>query len=107
VKLALSVDDMASVLTGIERYDWDLVAQLTQYTCVKAGDYSALPEVAKGAALLIDPYISDSLCEIICVGLSEEDWRLCARPSDLEVAKGYRWGKCVEQIARVYESVAC
>lgn len=73
---------------------------------VVTSNRSSLPEVAQGAALLVDPDDVDALSKNIEVGLLDDLWRSEAVGLGLFVAQRYSWGKCVEQTVRVYQLVA-
>lgn len=66
---------------------------------------SCLPEVTRGAAMMIDPDDSPAFAAAISQGLEDEIWRAQAIALGLEVATGYSWQKCVENVSKVYRSV--
>jgi alpha-1,3-rhamnosyl/mannosyltransferase len=69
---------------------------------VVTSDCSSLPEVAGGAALLVDPDEVDSLADCVQRGLTDEEWRLSASSHGLNVASRFTWDRCVEETVQVY-----
>lgn len=72
---------------------------------VVAADRSSLPEVTKGAALLVDPDDIDALAASINKSLCDDAWHSTARNTGLEVAQGFTWDCCVEQTIQVYQRI--
>ncbi len=73
---------------------------------VVTSNRSSLPEVAGGAALLVDPDDVDALREGIHKALEDEPWRAKARALGLQVASAHTWERCTEQTLAVYRHVA-
>jgi alpha-1,3-rhamnosyl/mannosyltransferase len=63
---------------------------------------SSLPQVAGDAALLIDPEDIDDLTAGLERLLSDDLWRVAARPRGLEQAERFSWERCVEETVAVY-----
>ncbi|CAJ0710030.1 glycosyltransferase family 4 protein [Ralstonia thomasii] len=57
-------------------------------------DCSSLPEVADGAAWLVQPDDHAALCEGIAKVLSDEAWRAQAVERGLQVAQQHSWARC-------------
>jgi glycosyltransferase involved in cell wall biosynthesis len=72
---------------------------------VVTSDRTSLPEVAQGAALLINPDDVGALAAAIERSLCDEAWREQAICQGLEVASRYSWDNCVQQTVRVYEKL--
>jgi ubiquinone/menaquinone biosynthesis C-methylase UbiE len=66
---------------------------------------SALPEVVGDAALLIDPYNSEELCQAMQRVLCDDDLRMRMRRQSLARAKLFSWEQTAEQTLAVYEEV--
>jgi glycosyltransferase involved in cell wall biosynthesis len=73
---------------------------------VVTSNRSSLPEVAGGAALLINPDDVDALREGIHKALEDDPWRATARALGLQVASAHTWERCTEQTLAVYRHVA-
>lgn len=67
-------------------------------------DRSCLPEVTRGAAMLVDPDDLEALSQAIEVGLDDDIWRECAISAGLKVAAHYSWGRCVDKTVEVYRA---
>ncbi len=66
---------------------------------------SCLPEVASGAAKLVDPDDLIEFASSLEVCLQDEDWREAAVQRGLKVAKKYHWQQCAEQTIAVYKKI--
>lgn len=69
---------------------------------VVTSDRSCLPEVAGGAARLINPDDIDAFVVALEEGLTDETWRENAIKCGLQVASRYDWARCVAQTIAVY-----
>jgi alpha-1,3-rhamnosyl/mannosyltransferase len=67
---------------------------------------SSLPEVAGGAAWLVEPDDFDALRQGVEKVICDDDWRGVAIEKGLEVAKGMSWEKCARQTIAVYKSLS-
>ena len=65
---------------------------------------SCLPEVTRGAAMLINPDDLDQFERAIEKGLDDDIWREHAIRSGLAVAAHYSWGRCVDETVDVYRA---
>lgn len=68
-------------------------------------DRSCLPEVTKGASMLVDPDDISALSEGIMRGLTDDSWRASAIEKGRQVARSYTWERCVEETVDVYRRV--
>ncbi|MET4575240.1 glycosyltransferase family 4 protein [Ottowia thiooxydans] len=66
---------------------------------------SSMPEVAGGAARLIDPLDVDELHQAILESLQDEDWRHQAIAAGLERARDFSWDTCADRTVEVYKLV--
>jgi len=73
---------------------------------VMTSNCSSLPEVAGGAAHLVNPEDEDQLTDGIRLVLEDEKWRNAAISRGIEVAGGYNWESTVEKTVEVYRRVA-
>jgi glycosyltransferase involved in cell wall biosynthesis len=75
-------------------------------TPVVTSNVSSLPEVAGGAALLVDPYDAEAIAAGICQALTDEPLRrdLIARGHDR--ARSFSWAQSVKKIHEIYLQVA-
>jgi glycosyltransferase involved in cell wall biosynthesis len=73
---------------------------------VVTSNRSSLPEVAGGAALLVDSDDVDALSEGIHKALEDDPWRVKARALGLQVASTFTWERCTGQTMAVYQKVA-
>ncbi len=63
---------------------------------------SCLPEVAKGAAKLVNPDDINSFTAELERGVLDTEWRELATARGLEVAAGYDWSECAKKTVGVY-----
>ena len=74
-------------------------------TPVITSNLSSMKEIAKGAALLVDPYsipeIENSMLKI----LNDEDLRVDLSKKGFEKVKEFTWEKCAEETLQVYSSL--
>jgi glycosyltransferase involved in cell wall biosynthesis len=69
---------------------------------VLVSDQSCLPEITKGAALLVNPDDAEAFALLLEKGLTDEGWRTSAVTLGHEVAGSYTWQRCVNETAAVY-----
>ncbi|MEG3178434.1 glycosyltransferase family 1 protein [Sphingomonas sp. RB3P16] len=67
-------------------------------------DRSCLPEVTRGAAMMIDPDDIDALSLAIERGLDDDIWRKGAIWAGLNVAAHYSWSRCIEKTVDIYRA---
>jgi alpha-1,3-rhamnosyl/mannosyltransferase len=71
---------------------------------VVAGCESSLPEVAGGAALLVDPDDVPAVGDQLQRLLTDEPWRAGAIAAGLQRARQFTWESCVQRTVEVYAS---
>lgn len=70
---------------------------------VLTSNCSSMPEVAGGAAILVDPLDVDGMTVALEQALSDELWRTDARELGLRRAQQLNWGACVDQTLLAYK----
>jgi glycosyltransferase involved in cell wall biosynthesis len=75
-------------------------------TPVVASRASCLPEVAEGAAVLVDPDSAEELADALYQALSDEDVRADLSMKGRARAAVYTWRRAAEQLLDVYQRVA-
>jgi glycosyltransferase involved in cell wall biosynthesis len=75
-------------------------------TPVVTSNVSSLPEVAGGAAKLVDPYEPESIASGIGQALTDEPLRADLIARGLERARSFSWAHSVRAIHRIYMDVA-
>ena len=74
-------------------------------TPVVCADNSSLPEVAAGAALIVDAADTDALTEALYRVLCEDDLRTEMASAGLEKAKAFSWSRAARQLLAMYRSL--
>jgi glycosyltransferase involved in cell wall biosynthesis len=72
---------------------------------VVASTTGALPEIAQGAALLVDPHDDVGLKEALLRLISEPDQRQVCIQRGLLRAKDFTWEKCAEETLKLFHEV--
>jgi glycosyltransferase involved in cell wall biosynthesis len=72
---------------------------------VLTSNCSSMPEVAGGAALLVEPADVSSIRVNLQQGLEDEAWRLIAKQVGLQRAAELTWDACVHNTASAYRQV--
>jgi glycosyltransferase involved in cell wall biosynthesis len=72
---------------------------------VLTSNVSSLPEVAGGAAMLVDPFSVESISSGLVFALSDQGWRRGAIGLGLARAKELSWERNAKQTAQVYRDV--
>ena len=75
-------------------------------TPVVTSNVSSLPEVAGGAALLVDPHDTDAIAEGIKRAVNDEDVRADLIARGLARARQFSWAQSVAKIHKIYMEVA-
>jgi glycosyltransferase involved in cell wall biosynthesis len=70
---------------------------------VVCSNCSSMPEVAGGAAMLVEPGDVDAICLGLERALTDENWRLNAIEKGLARAKQLTWDACVRQTIVAYQ----
>ena len=71
---------------------------------VISSDRSCLPEVAAGAAKLVNPDDLEIFTSTIEEALADVEWRQQAVANGLHVASQYNWAECVNRTVNVYKT---
>jgi len=66
---------------------------------------SSLPEVAGGAALLVDPLDTEAIASGLFVALTDDHWRLAATREGLLRASSLTWAENARQTAAIYSQL--
>ncbi len=74
-------------------------------TPVITSNVSALPEVAEGAALLVDPHDIDALADAIIRLTEDENLRNELRQKGYERVKQYTWARSAQKMLTVYQKL--
>lgn len=72
---------------------------------VVVSNASCMPEVTKGAAMLVDPSDTADFAQRLSRALTDEAWRTTAIVQGRLVADGYSWERCTDRTAAVYRSL--
>jgi glycosyltransferase involved in cell wall biosynthesis len=75
-------------------------------TPVVTSNVSSLPEVAGGAALLVDPYNEEEIASAIVRAVTDESLRQELISRGIERARSFSWTQSVKQIHEIYMQVA-
>lgn len=70
---------------------------------VLTSNCSSMPEVADGAAMLVDPLDVDAIAYALQRALNDEVWRIDARERGLRRAQQLNWDACVAQTLLAYK----
>ncbi len=73
---------------------------------VVTSNVSSLPEVAGGAALLVDPYDANSIADGIVQAVTDDTLRADLITRGLERARSFSWPQSVRKIHEIYMQVA-
>jgi glycosyltransferase involved in cell wall biosynthesis len=73
---------------------------------VVTSNVSSLPEVAGGAALLVDPYDADAIAAGIVQAVTDETLRADLIKRGLDRARSFSWPQSVKKIHEIYMEVA-
>ena len=72
---------------------------------VITSNITAMPEIAGGAGLLVDPFSEESIRDAMDNILSDEAFRLEMRKKGLERAKYFSWEKAIKDTIELYEKL--
>ena len=85
-----------------EGFGLPVLEAMASGTAVITSNVSSLPEVAGGAAQLIDPEDTAALTAALARTLQDSAWRQQARSAGLARAAQFSWSKCVNETVRAY-----
>ena len=74
-------------------------------TPVITSNVTSLPEIAGDAAILINPYDGDELCQAMLNLLSDGDLRDRLKQKGIERAKQFSWSKCARETVEIYKKM--
>jgi len=83
-----------------------VIEAMASGTPVITSDTTALPEIADGAALAVDPRNTDALADAIDRLLSDGDLAEHCRTAGLHRAARFRWETCASRTLEIYHRVA-
>ena len=89
-----------------EGFGLPIVEAMASGTPVLTSDTSCMPEVAAGAARLVNPLDVEEIAHALARCLSDEDWQAEARTKGLARAAGLSWERCTEETVAVYKQLA-
>lgn len=95
----------ASLFVYPSRYEGFGLPPLEAMACgvpVIVANASCLPEVTRGAAMLVEPDDLVAFGESIAMGLEDHAWRNAAKVRGVEVSSGYGWDVCAQATFSVY-----
>ncbi|MCQ9205354.1 MAG: glycosyltransferase family 4 protein [Omnitrophica bacterium] len=73
---------------------------------VVASDVSSIPEVVGDAAILIDPYNTEDLAQVIIKVIDDSSLRQELTKKGLQRAKDFSWERCARETLAVYQQAA-
>ncbi len=101
-----SAADVLAFPSLYEGFGLPILEAMACGTPVVSSRTSCLPEVAEGAALLVDPENVEALAVALELGLTDEDLRAELRTKGLERAASYSWRSAAEKLLAIYTRVA-
>ena len=88
-----------------EGFGLPIVEAMASGTPVLTSDASCMPEVAGGAAWLVNPLDVEEIAQALEDCLSNEVWQAEARAKGLARAASLSWDRCVEETVAVYKQL--
>lgn len=89
-----------------EGFGLPIVEAMASGTPVLTSNTSCMPEVAGGAARLVNPVDIEEIAQALTECLSNEEWQAEARAKGLIRAAGLSWDRCVEETIAVYKQLS-
>lgn len=89
-----------------EGFGLPIVEAMASGTPVLTSNTSCMPEVAGGAARLVDPLDVDEMAHALSQCLSDEAWLTDARRAGLKRAAQFSWDRCADQTVAVYRRLS-
>jgi alpha-1,3-rhamnosyl/mannosyltransferase len=93
-----------ALISIYEGFGFPVLEAMASGIPVLTSNVSALPEVAGGAALLVDPDDVPAVSSQLERLLTDEPWRACAAAAGLRRARQFTWERCVQRTVEVYFS---
>ncbi len=87
-----------------EGFGLPIVEAMASGTPVLTSDCSSMPEVAGGAALLVDPRSLESIADGLRATLGDETLRERLRSAGIERAAQFSWTRAAAETAQIYQS---
>jgi glycosyltransferase involved in cell wall biosynthesis len=107
-------DDLPALYQGATAFitlSWEesfclpVVEAMASGTPVVASRFGAIPEVAAGSALLVDPRDTRAVVSAVSELLTRVDLQEALRDRGLRCARGFSWHKTAEQTVAIYREV--
>jgi alpha-1,3-rhamnosyl/mannosyltransferase len=93
-----------ALISIYEGFGLPVLEAMASGTPVLTSNVSSLPEVAGGAALLVDPDDLPAVSGQLERLLTDEPWRASAVAAGLQRARQFTWERCVQRTVEVYAS---
>ncbi len=112
--LELNDDDLKALYSGAEAFIFcslsegfglPILEAMAQGTPVITSDLSSMREIAKGAALLVDPYSIFDIEENMLQILQDNNLKIELSKKGLERVKEFTWTKCAEETLSIYKEL--
>jgi glycosyltransferase involved in cell wall biosynthesis len=97
--------DLVAYPSIYEGFGMPVLEGMAAGTPVLTSSVSSLPEVAGGAALLVDPFDPDAIAAGIRRGVSDSDWRAKAVAAGRDRALELSWERNARQTSDVYQEM--
>lgn len=89
-----------------EGFGLPIIEAMASGTPVLTSTTSCMPEVAGGAARLVDPHDVEAIAHALLECLDDEAWQAGARAQGLQRAARLSWDRCAEETIQVYKHLA-
>ena len=89
-----------------EGFGLPIVEAMASGTPVLTSNTSCMPEVAGGAAKLVNPLDVENIRHALDECIGNEVWLAEARSKGLDRAASLSWDRCVEETIAVYQKLA-
>ncbi|MGH7214113.1 MAG: glycosyltransferase family 4 protein [Tepidisphaeraceae bacterium] len=97
--------DLAAYPSIYEGFGMPVLEGMAAGVPVLTSNVSSLPEVAGGAAMLVDPYDVEDMAAGLHRALTDKDWRRQAVATGAERAAALSWAQNARRTARVYQEL--